>query len=307
MQTLAAASEPATRARRGRVALGLARAARPKQWLKNLLLFAAPGAGGVLTSGPVLGRTAAAFAAFCLVSSAMYLANDVADVEADRRHPTKRHRPIAAGRVREPAAIAAAAVLFAGGAAIGWWLGPRFALTLGGYAAVALLYTSWLKRVAILDIAAVASGFIFRAVAGGVAAGIPNSRWFLLLVSFGALFVVAGKRSSDLAVVPLSSDGKPSTAATYTPEFLRYVWMLASALAIAAYGLWAFIHHPHASDMLIELSTVPFVLAMLRYALLLDAGHGGAPEDVLLGDRALQVLVVVWALVYGSGVYLVHG
>jgi len=191
-------------------------------------------------------------------------------------------------------------------------VGLRFLAILGLYAGLTVAYSMWLKRVAVIDIAVVASGYLLRAIAGSMATGIPLSQWFLILVSFGALFVVAGKRHAEL--LSAGSRMEPTNGGSgaadkapvkYTVGFLRYVWMLASAVAIAAYCLWAFSRPT--SDATIpwaELSAIPFVLTVLRYGLLLDAGRGGAPEDVLLSDGPLIVLVVIWVLVYAAGVYV---
>jgi decaprenyl-phosphate phosphoribosyltransferase len=165
--------------------VGLVRGGRPKQWVKNLLVFAAPGAAGVLSRGSVIGRTGAAFASFCLVSSAMYLVNDVVDAPWDRAHPRNRYRPVAAGVVSPRLALAAAAFLVAGGAAIGGWLGWRFEASLGLYAGLTVAYSLWLREIAVLDIGVVASGFVIRAIAGSFAVHVPVSEWFLILTSFG--------------------------------------------------------------------------------------------------------------------------
>lgn len=283
----------------------LIQAMRPRQWLKNLLVLAAPGAGGVIARAPVLQRSSVALGAFCLASSSMYLVNDVIDAPADRLHPTRRRRPVAEGRLSPGVALGAAIGLLGIATAAGWWLGPRFLLVLGAFAVLALSYSLVLKRIAVIDIAAVASGFLLRAIAGGVATGIPSSRWFLLLTSFGSLFVVAGKRYQEAGSRPAAgSGGPPARLPAYTRPYLRYVWTMASTLTIAAYCLWVLSFHPHTVRVLVALSSVPFVLAVLRYGLLLDAGLGGTPEDVFLGDRALQSLAVAWLAVYGGGVYL---
>ena len=147
---------------------------------------------------------------------------------------------------------------------------------------------------------------MLRALAGGFATSVPNSRWFLLLTSLGALFVVSGKRYAE---VIRNGESKPhgGSAATYTAPYLRFVWIAASTLTIAAYCLWTFSAHPSAVGTLVDVSAVPFVVAILRYALLIDAGNGGKPEDLFAGDRTLLVLIALWLLVYGSGVYLAPG
>jgi decaprenyl-phosphate phosphoribosyltransferase len=184
-------------------------------------------------------------------------------------------------------------------------LGSAFLITVGAYLAVAATYSMALKRVAVLDIAAVAAGFVIRAIGGSAATGVPVSQWFLILVSFGALFVVAGKRYTEYAAMGDRIDEVRTPMREYSAAYLRYVWMVASAVAIAAYCLWAF-SQPHARHGIpwSELSAIPFVLAVLRYALVLEGGGGGAPEDVFVRDRPLLALVAVWLAVYGCGVYL---
>jgi decaprenyl-phosphate phosphoribosyltransferase len=286
------------------LASGLVRALRPKQWLKNVLVVAAPGAAGVLTDADVLGHVALAFVAFCLVSSGTYLINDARDVEADRMHPRKRHRPIAAGVVPVGLAIALAVVLVAAGLAVAAAVRLELLVVVASYVALTTSYTLWLKHVEVVDIVAIASGFIMRAVAGGAAADVPLSRWFIIVASFGSLFIVAGKRHGEH--IDLGEDGGAvrATLGAYSRNYLKHVWTMASGVTIAAYCLWAFEMAPPGSDVpLYELSIVPFVTFMLRYAMLLEAGHGEAPEDVVLGDRVLVALAAVWIVVFGSGVY----
>jgi decaprenyl-phosphate phosphoribosyltransferase len=301
------ASTVASGGRRPSRLLALARACRPKQWPKNLLVAAAPGAAGVLGHRTEAARTALAFVAFCLVASATYLLNDVRDVEADRQHPQKRGRPIAAGTLGAGTALVASLVLLAGGSALALAVGWRFALVIGVYLALTASYTLWLKHVAVVDIAIVASGFVVRAIAGGEAARVPISQWFLIVASFGSLFIVAGKRHGEhLDLGPERADVRP-TLGDYSLSYLRYVWMISSGVAITAYCLWAFEQeHLRSGVAWYELSIIPFVLGILRYALLLEAGHGGAPEDVVLGDRGLQVIGAAWIATFACGVYLGH-
>jgi decaprenyl-phosphate phosphoribosyltransferase len=286
---------------------GLVRAARPKQWAKNVLVFAAPGAAGVLSHRVVFERSVLAFGAFCLVASANYIVNDVVDREADRRHPTKRNRPIAAGVVPLRIAVVTGAIAAGAGIGVAFIVGWKFATVLGLYIAVTSAYNLGLKHVAVVDIAVVASGFILRAIAGGVAARVPISQWFLIVASFGSLFIVAGKRYGESLELGEDKASVRVTLGEYPVSYLRYVWMIASGVAMTAYCLWAF-EQQHLRDAAglpwYELSIVPFVLALLRYALLLETGHGSAPEDVLLGDRTLQALAVLWAVVFGIAVYV---
>jgi decaprenyl-phosphate phosphoribosyltransferase len=289
---------------RGSLAASLLRLARPKQWVKNLLVFAAPGAAGVLQHADDLGATVLAFVAFCLAASGTYYLNDAADVEADRNHPTKRFRPVASGAV--PVSLARGlgiGFIVAGvvvGAATGSWHLPA---VVAGYVALTTSYTIWLKHIAVVDLAAVAAGFVIRAVAGAAATGVEVSDWFLIVACFGSLFMVAGKRSAELE----ESVGSASTRAVlgaYSTSFLVHVRSVASGVTILAYVLWAFERAEGGGEFpWYELSIVPFVLALLRYALRLDQGEGGAPEEVVLGDRTLQVLGIIWAVAFGLGVY----
>ncbi|MFL5779743.1 MAG: decaprenyl-phosphate phosphoribosyltransferase [Thermoleophilaceae bacterium] len=295
-----------TEARRGVVppARALLRSLRPKQWAKNVLVLAAPAAAGVLTHGHTLARVGAAFASFCLVSSGTYLLNDARDVESDRLHPTKRDRPIAAGLVNVRLAVALGFALIAGGFAVAAVVRLEFLVVVVLYVAITTSYTLWLKQVAVVDIVAIASGFILRAVGGGVAVDVPLSRWFLIVASFGSLFVVSGKRHGEhIDLGEEGADVRPTLGA-YSRNYLQYVWTMTSGVTVAAYCLWAFEMAPADEKVpFYELSIVPFVTFILRYAMLLEQGYGGAPEDVVLGDRTLLVLAAVWAALFGAGVY----
>jgi decaprenyl-phosphate phosphoribosyltransferase len=288
-------------------AFALLRAMRPKQWVKNVLVAAAPGAAGVLTQSDSLGKVAMAFVSFCLVSSATYLFNDVGDVEEDRRHPKKRHRPVASGEVSPRAAIVTGVVLGLAGLGLALAIRPEFLAVVAGYVAVTIAYTVWLKHMAVFDIAVVASGFIFRAIAGGVAVDVPISRWFLIVTSFGSLFIVAGKRYSEHVTMGVEREATRSTLAAYSRDYLRYVYTMASAVMLGGYFLWAFEQSSHEGAVpWFELSIGPVVLGILRYALLLEEGYGGAPEDIALSDRPLQVLGVIWLVLFGAGVTVAH-
>jgi decaprenyl-phosphate phosphoribosyltransferase len=286
---------------------GLVRALRPKQWVKNVLVAAAPAAAGVLTESDSLWRVGLAFVAFCMVSSATYLVNDVGDAEEDRRHPRKRHRPVAAGVVSPRTALVTAAVLALGGFALAYAIRPAFLAIVAGYVATTVAYTIWLKHMAVFDIAVVASGFIFRAVAGGVAVDVPISRWFLIVTSFGSLFIVAGKRYSEHVTMGVEREATRSTLAAYSRDYLRYVYTMASAVTLTGYALWAFEQSELEGTIpWFELSIGPVVLGILRYALLLEEGFGGAPEDIALGDRPIQVLGLLWVVLFGAGVSVAH-
>lgn len=289
--------------RRFALARGIVRAARPKQYVKNLLVFAAPIAGGVLDEPGVLGDILLTFVAFCLVSSATYFLNDVGDIDEDRLHPTKRNRPIAAGVVPVNVAIGMAIGTLAAGLAVAFAVNWKLGVTVAAYKCLTIAYTFWLKHTAVVDIAVVATGFIVRAVAGGLAVDVPLSRWFLIVTCFGSLFMVAGKRHGELLQIGDAST-RPSLA-EYTVEYLRFVWTMSATIAISAYCLWAF-EHP-AADSGIPwwgLSIVPFVLAIMRYALIVERGQGSAPEEVVMGDRMLQVFGAAWLALFACSVYV---
>jgi decaprenyl-phosphate phosphoribosyltransferase len=200
--------------------------------------------------------------------------------------------------------VALAILLLAGGFAVAAAVRLELLIVVASYVTLTTAYTLWLKHVEVVDIVAIASGFILRAVAGGAAVDVPLSRWFIIVASFGSLFIVAGKRHGEHIDLDASRGEVRATLAGYSRDYLKYVWTMASGVTIAAYCLWAFEMAPGDSDVpLYELSIVPFVTFMLRYAQLLEAGHGEAPEDVVLGDRVLQSLAVAWIAVFGAGVY----
>jgi decaprenyl-phosphate phosphoribosyltransferase len=284
----------------------LLRLLRPRQWIKNLLVFAAPAAAGVLDQGDHLLRTSTVFVAFCLAASGTYCLNDAADVDADRLHPHKRHRPVAAGQVSRHAAIVfglglLAAGIGVGAAAGGWATAGIVAL----YVALTTTYTYWLKHHAVVDIVMVASGFVVRAVAGIVGTDVPISDWYLIVASFGSLFLVAGKRSTELNLGTGAGEHRKALIA-YSASFLLFVRAVAAGITLLAYCLWAF----EKADLddswfpWFELSILPFTMLILRYALAHAAEEHAGPEDIVLGDRPLQVIGFAWAVMMASGVYV---
>ncbi|HVN13775.1 MAG TPA: decaprenyl-phosphate phosphoribosyltransferase [Kineosporiaceae bacterium] len=278
-------------------------AVRPRQWLKNVLVIGAPLAAGRLLQPRVSLDTAIAFVAMCLAASATYLINDVHDAAEDRGHPRKRHRPVAAGDLSKAGALAAAAVLALAGLAVAVLASPAFALVVAAYLAMTLAYTIWLRGEPVVELVVVAAGFVLRGAAGGVAAGLAVSSWFLLVAGFGSLFLVSGKRYAE-RVGADDRDGVRvrTTLSVYTPSFLRFVWTSAATLTIACYALWAsqvYLVRDEGSWALLSLA--PFLLALLRYALDLDRGTAEAPEEVLLHDRALLILGLVWIAMLAVG------
>lgn len=282
----------------------MVKTARPKQWTKNVLVFAAPAAAGVLDQRDALLQTVVAFVGFCLAASGTYFLNDANDAEADRLHPTKRLRPIAAGeldiRVARVIAVVLILLAFAVTAPIN-----DFKLTgvVAGYVLVTISYTTWLKYEPVIDLAAVASGFVFRAIAGGVATSVRLSDWFLIVAGAGSLFIVTGKRHAELVELGSESSEHRRTLGEYSTAFLGYVRAVSSGVMITAYCLWAFENAAHTGDdTWFRLSIVPLVIAVLRYALVVDQGGGGAPEEVVLSDRTLQIVGVIWVATFALGV-----
>ncbi len=282
------------------------RTARPKQWLKNVLVFAAPGAAGVLDQPRAFAITLLAFASFCLAASGTYFWNDVLDVEADRSHPTKSNRPIAAGLVSITTGkvmgtvLPTLALLLAG--LTGEW---RAVLVVALYMVITLSYSAIWKHIAVVDLVAIASGFVLRAAMGAVAVDVPMSSWFVLVTTFGSLFIVTGKRYAEARDLGDEASDVRSTLGEYSEGYLRFVLSVTCGGALVSYCMWAFETKDFSGTDLpfYELSIVPMLTAFLRYALVLDQGQGAAPEEVFGRDRVLQVLGVVWMIVYGLAVY----
>jgi decaprenyl-phosphate phosphoribosyltransferase len=288
---------------KGNQLTGLIRAIRPRQWVKNVLVLAAPIAAGVIGQPDVLAAAGVAFVAFSLAASGVYLVNDVRDVEADRAHPTKRHRPIASGLVSPRLAIGLAVVLFVAALAVSTLASPQLLIVVAVYEAVQLAYCLALKNQPVIDICIVASGFLMRAIAGGAAAELPLSQWFLLAAAFGSLFMVAGKRYAEIRLAERTGAKIRKSLERYSPTYLRFVWTLSATTVIMTYGLWAFEIRELSGSVWSVISMVPFVVAVLRYAVDVDGGNAGEPEDIALGDRVLQVLAVCWATAILLAVY----
>lgn len=282
----------------------LVKTARPKQWVKNVLVFAAPAAAGVLDDPAQLGRTLVAFAALSLAASGTYFLNDALDVEADRAHPTKKDRPIAAGHLSVRAAKVVAVLLMLAGIAISLPIADgELAIVVAGYVVLTVSYTLWLKHEPVVDLGAVAAGFVIRAIAGGVATNVEISDWFLIVAAGGSLFMVTGKRHAEQIELGADSGSHRSTLEEYSTSYLAFVRAVAASVTVTAYCLWAFESAAAVGDETwFRVSIIPFVLAILRYAHLVEQGKGGAPEEVVLGDRVLQVLGLLWILAFLVGV-----
>ncbi|MDR7167627.1 decaprenyl-phosphate phosphoribosyltransferase [Nocardia kruczakiae] len=290
---------------------GIVKAVRPRQWVKNVLVLAAPLAAGkdaasgayVLADATVVAHIAIAFVVFCMAASGIYLVNDALDVEADRAHPTKRFRPIAAGIVPVNLAYSLSAVLLVGSIAGSFLASWHLAVVMAVYIGIQLAYCFGLKHQAVLDICIVSSGFLLRAVAGGAAADIRLSQWFLLIMAFGSLFMAAGKRYAELKIALDTGAKIRKSLQYYTPTYLRFIWTLSATAVVVFYGLWAF-ETDHKHTQWFAISMIPFTIAVLRYAVDVDGGEAGEPEEIALGDRILQLLAIAWIGAVGVAVYL---
>jgi len=280
---------------------------RPKQWTKNLLVFAAPLFALRLFDPGAFTAACLAFVAFCLASSSCYVVNDLVDVERDRRHPTKRNRPIASGRVSPGSAWLVAAALTVGSLALAYWIGPALGTVVLVYVVMTHGYSFGGKNIVVLDIVLVAAGFVLRAVAGALAIDVPYSDWFVLCTFFVALFIAASKRTGEYRALGAREETRPVLAA-YSEGALRAFTLTSMAAAVISYSLWV-------QDELAQsgggasllLLTVPIVvIALFRYHLLVERGEAGeAPEETLLADHGLQLsvlgfLLVALAAFYGS-------
>lgn len=282
-------------------------ASRPKQWAKNVLVFAAPGAANVLGQRTEFLQTIVAFVAFCLAASGTYYLNDAGDVEADRSHPTKCNRPIAAGQIPIGLARVIGAVAIASAVAISFLAHWQLAVVVVFYVVLTTAYTVWLKHVVLFDVVSVAAGFVLRAIGGAAATHVEVSNWFFIVATFGSLFMVAGKRHAEAREIGIGTSHTRATLGEYSEQYLEYLRSVSTGVVLVAYCLWAFEKADLAQSLhnqsvpWFQLSIVPFALAILRYALLVDQGKGGAPEDVVLGDRILIGLGLAWAALFAIG------
>lgn len=290
--------EPPQRSSR---APALLRACRPRQWSKNLLVLAAPAAAGVLDRPLVQAQVAGAFVVLCLISSATYLLNDVRDAAQDRLHPRKRRRPVASGELAPGRALRAAALLALLGVAGAFAISLPLGAVACCYLALTGAYSLWLRGVAVLDVLAIAGGFVLRAAAGGAASDIYLSRWFVIVTGCCAVFLVTAKRYAELREQAGARFPARATLRRYSPAHLRATLLASAGGGALAYAGWAFTRPAHMA--LYGLSLLPFGLWLIRYAQLIGAGAGEAPEELILRDRALLALSAVWAALFLGGVY----
>ena len=282
---------------------GVISSMRPRQWTKNLIIyfalfFTVDQAWSLSDPGEVTRTFAlitAAAAIFCLVTSAVYLVNDVLDAAHDRHHPRKRHRPIAAGVVSPVAAVAVAVTLAVAGSALAWVLEPLFALVAAVYLAINGAYSLYLKRVVILDIMAISSGFVLRAVAGAVVLDVEISPWLYVCTSLGALFLGFAKRLNEIELAGDSGSLQRQSLEEYTPRLLEQLIAIVAPATLVSYVLYTFTAEnlPANNAMLL---TIPFVMyGLFRYLYLVHHKNlGESPEQVLLTDAPLLVNIVLW-------------
>jgi 4-hydroxybenzoate polyprenyltransferase len=279
-------------------------AMRPSQWTKNTVVLAAfffgfwdPSQSLDLRAGLSLVLPAALL--FCLVSSGVYLLNDVRDLEADRRHPAKRHRPIASGRVPVPAAVAAGIALLAFGAAAAWLLSPPFAAVIGSYVLIQVMYSAGLKRIALLDILVIAAGFVLRALAGAVVLDVVISPWLLLCTFLLALFLALCKRRHEKQQTADHGNGSRASLARYDRRLLDQLIAIVSASTLVSYSIYTL-----APDTVAKFDThglgftIPFVLfGIFRYLdLVYRHAKGEQPEKILLTDLPLLVTIALYGV-----------
>ncbi len=277
---------------------GLLRVSRPKQWTKNVLVFGPLVFAHNLFDANLLSRAFLTFAAFCLVSSAIYVVNDVADVEHDRQHPTKRFRPLASGQLSISLGLAWAVVLAVGGIALGFAADPAAGLCALAYIALMLAYTNSLKNMVILDVFSIALGFILRAVAGALAIHVSISPWLYVCTMLLALFLGFSKRYNELLILDHDAAQHRPALEEYSPAMLEQMTTILSASTIMAYSLYTFSAESLPANHSMML-TVPFALyGIFRYYYLVHKKNlGGAPEIALLHDRPLLTTVALWGLV----------
>jgi 4-hydroxybenzoate polyprenyltransferase len=280
---------------------------RPAQWAKNLFVLAPLVFGGLLLDAAAVTRAALALLAFCCASSAVYLVNDLRDREEDRRHPLKRLRPLAAGTLSVPAALAAMALLGGSSVAIALYLGRGFALILGAYLLLNVLYTLWFKHMVILDVMSISLGFVLRVEAGGEAMGVQVSRWLFLCTVFLALFLAFSKRRHEITLLAGEASGQRRVLDHYSPAFLDQMINVVTASSVVSYALYAVspetVEKYHTQDLVF---TIPLVLyGIFRYLYLMYQLPGERnPTEAILRDPPFLLNMLLWGL---AVVWIVYG
>jgi 4-hydroxybenzoate polyprenyltransferase len=272
---------------------------RPRQWTKNVFVFAALVFDRQALVLKSLERTALAFIFFCLLSSSVYLINDVMDVEADRHHPIKKNRPIAAGNLPIPVALIAAALLIAIALTGAFFLSTELAIIAGIYLLTNLAYSKWLKHIPLIDVMIIAFGFVLRVVAGVSVIQVERfSPWLYIVMSLLALYIGFGKRRAEMTVLTSESNSSHRKVLDgYTLTLIDQLLTIVSATTLIAYGLYTF-SAPNLPENHVMMLTIPFVMyGIFRYLFLIQVKNkGGEPEELLLKDRPLQATVLLWGL-----------
>lgn len=298
---------PAGRPVQGRpLALGLLYSLRPSQWTKNLIVFAALMFGQRLLDPASLLSASIAFTIFCALSGVVYLINDVADRDADRRHPVKMYRPIASGAVPVRTALLTALVIGTAALAAAWWLRPLFGLLATAYLGLLALYSGPLKHIVIIDVLTIAIGFVIRAAAGAVAIAVPISHWLYILTILLALFLALSKRRHELVLLAGGATGHRRILEEYSPYLLDQMIAVVTASTLVAYAFYTV--SPETVDKfgteLLGL-TLPFPLyGIFRYLYLVHQKKGGgSPAEMLVTDRPLLLCVGLWAVAVAAIIY----
>ncbi len=272
---------------------------RPRQWVtKNIFIFAAIVFDKQLLVVDSFLRTLAGFALFCLISSSVYIFNDIADVEADRQHPEKKNRPLASGKLPMSAAWTAGILLAAVTLGIGYWLAPSFGYVIGLYFLLNLAYSKWLKHVPIVDVLVISAGFVLRVGAGVTLIQVERfSPWLYVVMTLLSLFLGFGKRRAELALLAKGAGSHRKVLEGYTLPLLDQYIMIVSGTTIVAYSLYTF-SAPNVPENHSMMLTIPFVVyTIFRYLYLIEVKHaGGAPEEILLSDRPFQIAMFLWAV-----------
>ncbi|HEY4761874.1 MAG TPA: decaprenyl-phosphate phosphoribosyltransferase [Thermoguttaceae bacterium] len=267
---------------------------RPKQWAKNALLFAGLIFDRQLTNLPALQRTLVGFALFCLLSSGIYLINDLIDLRADRQHPKKKQRPLASGELPVPFALGAALLFFLTAITLGYRLSPTFAAVCLAYALANFSYSLWLKHIPIIDVMVLAGFYVLRVGAGVALIQVQRfSPWLYIFTTFFALFLGIGKRRAEI-----NAQGGAHTRRVlegYTGPFLDQLLLIVLSLAILTYSLYTFTA-PNLPENHAMMLTIPFVIyGFFRYLYLVQVKNSGeAPEDILYRDRPIQTDLLLW-------------
>ncbi|MEW5938209.1 MAG: decaprenyl-phosphate phosphoribosyltransferase [Chloroflexota bacterium] len=286
--------------------LPLLKTMRPRQWTKNGFVFFALVFDKQLFKLVPLERTTAGFLLFCLVSSAVYIFNDLADIEADRQHPEKKHRPLPSGQLSQGVALAAGIALTILAVGLGWWLAPDFGAVVAVYFLINLAYSRWLKHIPIVDVLIVAAGFVLRVHAGVTLITVERfSPWLYMVTTLGALYLGFGKRRAELALLAHGAGSHRKVLDGYTIPLLDQYITIVSAATILAYSIYTF-QAPNLPANHTMMLTIPFMAYVIfRYLYLIQVTHqAGAPEEVLLTDRPMQIAIVLLGLAIVAIFYL---